>query len=103
MSDIFDGIRVKGSYRLHIMQDGQIVGDSGWHENLITNEGFRSFLARALGGISGSSQVTHVALGTGAAPAAADTSLSGEVSVRAAVTAATSSSSKAVTFTAGSI
>ena len=27
-------------FRLQIEEDGKIVGDSGWHENLITNLGF---------------------------------------------------------------
>lgn len=93
-------IRIKGTYRLQITEEDRIVGDSGWLANQVTNEGFRNFLARSLGALSGSSQVTHVALGTGAAPASNATSLSGEVQVRAAVTAATSTNSRAVTFTA---
>lgn len=93
-------IRIKGTYRLQITEEDRIVGDSGWLANQVTNEGFRNFLARSLGALSGSSQVTHVALGTGAAPASDATSLSGEVQVRAAVTAATSTNSRAVTFTA---
>ena len=97
-----DGLKVKGSFRLQIEDGptGKIVGDSGWHENLIVNDGFNNFLAKSLGGISGSSQITHMAIGTGGAPIAADQTLAGEQSVRAAVTAATSSSSKAVQFTA---
>lgn len=95
-----DGIKVKGSYRLFIAEDGEIIGDSGWLENQVTNDGFDQFLAKALGAIAGSKQVSHMALGTGGAPAAAATSLTGEVVKRAAVTAASSSSSKAVRFTA---
>jgi len=101
-------VAVRGFYRLHVLEPNangelQVVGDSGWRENQVTNEGFRNYLARLLGGISGSSQITHLALGTGGAPAASDTSLSGELTdaatCRVSVTAATSSSSKAVTFT----
>lgn len=95
-----DGIRVKGFFRLHIEEDGHLVGDSGWRQNQVTNDGFNNFLAKLLGGISGSSQVTHAALGTGGAPAASDTTLSGEVQKRQAITAATSSTSKSVQFTA---
>lgn len=95
-----DGIRVKGFFRLHIEEDGQLVGDSGWRQNQVTNDGFNNFLAKLLGGIAGSSQITHAALGTGGAPAASDTTLSGEVQKRQAITAATSSTSKAVQFTA---
>ncbi len=91
-------VGVKGAFRLNIVEGDKIVGDSGWVQNLITNEGFRS-LTRLLGGISGSSQITHLALGTGGAPIATDTTLAGEVVKRQAVTAATSSTSKALQLT----
>lgn len=94
-----DGILVKGAFRLNIVENGEVVGDSGWLSNQVTNEGFRNYMARTLGAISGSLQVSHLALGTGGAPAASDTSLAGEVVKRQAVTAATSSTSKAVLFT----
>lgn len=94
-----DGILVKGAFRVNILENGEIVGDSGWLSNQVTNEGFRNYMARALGAISGSMQVSHLALGTGGAPAASDTTLAGEVVKRQAVTAATSSTSKAVLFT----
>ncbi len=93
-----DAVVVKGSFRLQITEDGKIVGDSGWWTNLITNEGFRAML-RTVAAISGSSQISHLALGSGGAPIAADTTLAGEVVKRQAVTAATSSTSKAVQFT----
>ncbi len=93
-------LKVKGMYRIQITEDDKVVGDSGWKTNLITNLGFNNFLVSTLGAIAGSSQITHMALGTGGAPAAADTTLTGEQSVRAAVTAATSATSKAVQFTA---
>lgn len=102
MSKTSDGIKIKGFYRVQLTAPDdptRVVGDSGWRQNQVTNEGFRSFLARTLGGIASSSQVTHAAIGTGGAPSATDTSLAGEQSVRAAVAAATSSSSKAVRFT----
>lgn len=104
-TELFEKIGLRGFFRVNIVNPGkdgkpdEIVGDSGWRENQVTNEGFRA-ISRLIGGISGSSQVTHAALGTGGAPAAADTTLTGEQSVRAAVTAATSSNSKAVQFTA---
>ncbi len=96
-----EGIRVKGCFRLHIVDlDGKIVGDSGWVKNQVTNLGFNKFLVSAIGSIAGSLYVSHVGLGTGAGPAAADTSLGSEVGTRQAVTAATSSTSKSVRFTA---
>lgn len=93
-----DAVTVKGSFRLQIVEGERVVGDSGWWTNQITNEGFRAML-RTVAGITGSSQITHLALGSGGAPAAADTTLGGEVVKRQAVTAATSSTSKAVQFT----
>jgi L-lactate permease len=98
MSD--EGVKVRGFYRVQIDEDGEIVGDSGWLENQVVNLGFNWYLAGALGAIANSSQVSYMALGTGGAPAAADTGLANEVESRTAVTAATSSDSKAVRFTA---
>lgn len=95
-----EGVKVVGMFRLNITEDGKIVGDSGWKKNQVTNLGFNQYLVSALGSIAGSKYVSHVALGTGGAPAASDTSLAGEQSVRASVTAATSSASKTVRFTA---
>jgi hypothetical protein len=93
-------LKVKGAYRLTIAdQDGTIRGDSGWHDNQITNLGFLNFLIGTMAARAGSIQVSHLALGTGGAPAAADTTLSGEIQKRQAVTAATSNTSKAITFT----
>lgn len=97
-----DGARVRGFFRVRIVdpETGEIQGDSGWNENQVTNLGFNQFLVSALGSISGSKYVSHAGLGTGGAPAAADTSLAGEQGTRQAVTAATSSSSKTLDLTA---
>ena len=97
-----EGIRVRGFYRVQITEKDKLVGDSGWKENLVTNLGFNQYLVSALGSIAGSKYVSHAALGTGGAPAATDTALAGELAenVRSAVTAATSSNSKTVRFTA---
>ena len=98
-----DGIKVKGMFRVQIVDDPsgkpKVIGDTGWKTNQVTNLGFNQYLVSSLGGIAGSKQVTHAALGTGGAPAASGTSLAGEVEKRQAVTAATSSSSKTVRFT----
>jgi hypothetical protein len=95
-------IAVKGMYHIQIAEaDGRIVGDSGWRENLVTNEGFRQYLVMAIGSISGSKYISHVGLGTGAGPAASDTSLGSEVGTRQAVTpSSTVAGSKTVRFTA---
>lgn len=103
-----DGVKLRGFYRIQIVDDnGAVLGDSGYKENQVTNDGFNNYLVKTLGALSGSAQISHMALGTGGAPAASATTLSGEVStngsgsvVRSAVTAATSSSSKTVRFTA---
>lgn|SRR3990167_4032216 len=97
--NVQDGLKVKGMYRVQITEEGKIVGDSGWKENIVVNLGFNKYLVSALGSIAGSLQVSHLALGSGGAPAATDTSIAGEVEKRQAVTAATSSSSKTVRFT----
>ena len=94
-----DSVKVQGMFRVNIREDGKVVGDSGWRKNQITNLGFNQYLVGSLGNISGKS-VTHAALGTGGAPAASDTTLAGEQSVRAALTVATSSSSKTLRNTA---
>lgn len=97
-----EGVRVRGFYRVQIVdaETGDVQGDSYWNENQVTNLGFNQYLVSALGSIAGSKYVSHVGLGTGGAPAASDTSLSGEVGTRQGVTAATSSSSKTARFTA---
>lgn len=98
-----DAIRVRGRYRLHIVNpDGTIASDSGWVDNLVTNVGFQLYLADNIGKSSGSKQVAYVALGTGGAPAATDTTLAGEImgsTQRKAVTYA-NVSSKTARFTA---
>lgn len=96
-----DGIAIHGFFRLQLENpDGAIVGDSGWCENTVTNEGKRSYLARLLGGVAGSSQIGYAALGTGGTVATDGTALPGELgeAVRDAVTAATNGST-AVRFT----
>lgn len=99
-SKMSDGLKVKGFFRIQLTENGKVVGDSGWKKNQVTNLGFNQYLVSALGAIAGSKQVSHMALGTGTVPGAAATTLDGEQSVRASVTAATSSSSKTVRFTA---
>jgi hypothetical protein len=79
---ISDGIGVKGFYRLklHENRDGKdvVVGDSGWHENQITNFGYSVCIIGPMV-TANSSVIGYGALGTGAAPASADTALLGEL------------------------
>lgn len=101
---IQDDLKVKGFYHVQIVDDpdgeAKVVGDSGWIQNQVTNLGFNDYLVQLLGDMAGSKQVTHMALGAGTAPGAADTALQSEVEVRQSVTAATSSSSKTLRLTA---
>lgn len=95
-----DGLKLKGFFRLQITEEDEIVGDSGWVENQITNEGVRDYLANLLGAQANSKQVSHAALGTGGAPASDATTLPGELGedVRDAVSASTNGST-AMRFT----
>ena len=101
MEAVEESIKIRGFFRVQIKnEDGSLHGDSGWCKNNVTNEGIRSYLARTLGALAGSSQISSAALGTGGAPVDGDTTLPGELAeaVRAAVTAATSGSTS-VQFT----
>jgi len=99
-----EGIRLRGFYKLQIEnQDGSIAGDSGWNENMTTNLGFHHYICFNLGKIAGSKQIAYAGLGTGGAPASNATTLPGEVMAstkKTALTAASSSNSHAVQFTA---
>jgi len=101
--DTKEGIKVRGMFRLQLTEDDKVIGDSGWRKNAITNAGFLKYLSFIFAQSAGSLQISHAALGTGAAPGAGDTLLAGEVthnaSGRDAVTATTSSDSKAARYT----
>jgi hypothetical protein len=98
-----EGIKVRGMFRLQLTEDDKIVGDSGWRENQITNDGFLKYLSYIFAQSSGSLQIGWAALGTGGAPASNATTLPNEIThaagSRDAVTAATSSDSKACRYT----
>jgi hypothetical protein len=98
-----EGIKVRGFFHLQLEESGDIVGDSGRIPNVVVNEGYRDYLSRSVGAQANSKQVSHAALGTGAAPAVGDTTLAGEVThaagSRDAVSAATSANSKGIQFT----
>lgn len=107
MSRATDEIKVRGFFRINIIEHlpngkQKIVGDSGYRKNLTVNLGFQDYICKTLAGASGSKTVSHVAIGTGAAPAATDTSLAGEImSSTQRVTVSTSIiSSKTLQFTA---
>jgi|ERR1035437_4781836 hypothetical protein len=97
---IKESAKPRGFYRVNITEGGAVVGDSGWKENTVVNDGVTQYLINWLVGATASGKsVTHAALGTGGAPAVTDTALAGEVSARAAVSTSIISS-RTAQFTA---
>ena len=81
-----DCLKVRGFVRFQMVESetGKPLGKpSKWYKNVVVNLGFQDYVCGSIGAILGSKQITHMAIGTGAAPVAADTSLSGEVGARA--------------------
>lgn len=88
-----EGIKVKGIFRVNIVDpDGKIKGDSGWCENQVTNLGIQDYLCDAILGDGGAKSVSHMALGTGGAPASNATEIAGELTDAADARAAVSTS-----------
>ena len=77
-----EALQLRGFLRIKLGEERTgkkiIVGDSGWKENQVTNLGFQNYVCALIGGLAGSKQVGAVVIGTGGAPATADTSLAGE-------------------------
>lgn len=71
---------MRGFFRLQITEDGKgILGDSGWRENTVVNDGITQYIVNwLLGNTAAGKSVTYAALGTGTAPGATDTTLNGE-------------------------
>ncbi len=102
MSKINENKTPRGFYRIKLEdgKTGKKTGDSGWLENQVTNLGVQDYLLQWLceNTASGKS-VSHVALGTGAAPGSSSTSLGGEVDKRTSVSTSIESS-RTAQFTA---
>jgi hypothetical protein len=100
MEALQENAALRGFFRLQIREaDGRLAGDSNQVENVIVNEG-RRVLARLLGALAGSSQMSHAALGSGTEPGAADTSLNLELAEnKRATVAAQTNGSTSVQFT----
>ena len=77
-------LALRGFFRVKLGEEKEgkkiIVGDSGWRENEVTNLGFQNYVCALIGSVTGSVQVGMIAIGTGGAPATADTVLAGEAS-----------------------
>ena len=79
-ASVQEKITLRGFYRINLINpDGSIAGDSKWCKNQMTQDGIDQYICRAMAGMAGSKSVSHVALGTGAAPASSDTALAGEI------------------------
>lgn len=98
-----DGVRARGFFRLHIVENGKVVGDSGWRENTVVNLGYSHYLVDLLGQGASSKQISRMMLGTGTAPGTTDTSLQGELNTATYTRTTVSfsnSASKTARFTA---
>ncbi len=62
-------VTLKGFARVKVAQDGKIVGDSGWVQNVITDYGLDECIGQCIVGGGGSKRVSALALGEGGAPA----------------------------------
>jgi len=97
---------IKSFYHLQIVDpDGTIAGEAQGY-NTITNAGFLNMVNQMGTSLTGS-KISHAALGTGTAPNVTDVTQLGELEtngshsvIRAALTAATSSTSKTLHNTA---
>lgn len=94
---------VRGFFRAQVEDEsGRIVGDSGWQENQVLNDGIQQYIVNwVLGDTGNGKSVTHMAIGTGGAPASNDTTIAGQVTngKRAAVSTSVVSS-RTAQFTA---
>lgn len=83
MKRLKDSVKVRGFYRLNIVEhdngEMKVVGDSGWVPNQITNYGYETGIVGSFGGVAGSKQPTHAALGIGTVPASNATGLDSEL------------------------
>lgn len=71
-------LAVEGFYRVNILDNGKVVGDSGWKHNLIPSGGLTKFISQSFASSSGST-VDYIALASDQSSLASDsTALSGE-------------------------
>jgi len=77
-----DSLKLKGFARVQLVEDGKVVGDSGWQRNQVVDLGFQDYICAAIGAVGGSKQISNMGIGTGTVPAASATSLAGETGKR---------------------
>lgn len=102
MSKNNENLGVRGFFRAQIedADTGRIVGDSGWRENQVLNLGIEQYILTWLVNGVGGKSVSHMAIGTGAAPASAATTLPGEANEARASVAGSIVSSRTARFVA---
>ena len=90
--------KIRGFGRVTITEDGKIVGDSGWQQNNVPDEGLDRYILQLMSADAGSLRIGWAALGTGGTVNDTATGLPGELdhhqSARASATLATSASSR---------
>lgn len=89
MSRAYETVSLKGFTRVQIVdkKTGQIMGDSNYVQNVVTDGGKQFFIVGCIGNVGNSSIVTHLALATKTnAVAAADTTIAGETAGRKSAT-----------------
>lgn len=87
-------VRLRGFVRMQLVEPDvhgrpRIVGDSGWHRNNVTTNGHLSYMARTLGALAASAQISRAGVGTGGAPADGDNTLAGEITAHTGYTRTT--------------
>lgn len=77
-----EALTLRGFSRVKLGEDKngktEVVGDSGWNQNQVTNLGFQNYVCALIGSLAGSKQVGAVVIGTGGVPGTGDTTLAGE-------------------------
>lgn len=80
--NVSEKVGFKGIYRLNIVEDHDgkkvVVGDSGWHTNMLTNLGVQYFIISPMIATAASSLVGFAALGSGGTVASTVTTLPAE-------------------------
>jgi len=84
-----ESVKVHGMFRLKLLENGKIVGASGWQKNTIMDYGFDQYICQLLLGAAGSKKLTYMGIGTGTAPASNATTLDGELASRVTISTST--------------
>ena len=75
------GVRMKGCFRVRLGEDidgkHQVVGDSGWQDNVVVNLGVADYILKWLQTGVGGKEADTIIIGTGAEPASDATAIAG--------------------------